>query len=206
MVYRVGNLRYPQTNLCTSRYCVAYLDILGTKNLICEDEDYKFLNYLNMLIEDVFTEASFSKKVFVKIFSDNILFAIKLKKEDEKTKIEKLINIIANVQNEMLRYGYLTRGSIALGEFFHNDMIIYGKALVDAVEMEEKDAIYPRVIVQKEIYELLLQYFLKDEDGLFFLNNFLFSKAFEHISFKLKLLEMLKKCQNEKVRQKLCGQ
>lgn len=47
----------PQTDYKTSQYCVAYLDILGVKNHICEDIDGKFLNYLNMFFEDAKSEA-----------------------------------------------------------------------------------------------------------------------------------------------------
>ncbi|UKI41495.1 MAG: hypothetical protein L6V95_16040 [Candidatus Melainabacteria bacterium] len=41
----------------------------------------------------------------------------------------------------------------------YNDVFVYGKALIDAVEIEEELAIYPRVVAQKSIQETLPQYF-----------------------------------------------
>ena len=72
------------------------------------------------------------EEIFVKIFSDNILLAIELKEIDEQrdSKIAVLFNIVANIYNEILRYGYLMRGAIVEGEFFHNNIIVYGKVLL----------------------------------------------------------------------------
>lgn len=205
MVYRTGQLRYPQIQLCTSKYCVAYLDILGSKNLIDNDKNNEFLNYLNMICGDALLEVSSNKDIFIKIFSDNILLAVNTECEAQirKERIEALINRVGNIQNEILRYGYLVRGAIVEGDFFHNDVIVYGKALVEAVTDEEQIAIYPRVIVQKDIFELFPHYFIMDEDNLVFLNQFIFSNTLEHISFKYQLLEMLNKKPSEDIQQKI---
>lgn len=205
MVFRTGKIREPQTRLYTSKYCVAYLDILGSKNLINNDENNKFLNYLNLLCCDALLEVSSNKDIFIKIFSDNILLAISTEcdKQTRKARIEALINRVRNIQNEILRYGYLVRGAMVEGEFFHNDVLIYGKALVKAVQMEENNAKFPRVIIQQEIYELLPHYFIIDEDNLPFLNQFIFSHGLEDVSFKYQLLEMLKKTSDTKHKQKI---
>lgn len=205
MVYRTGQMRYPQTQLYTSRYCIAYLDILGSKNLINSDKNNEFLNYLNMLCGDALLEVSSNKDIFIKIFSNNILLAVNTECEAQirKERIEALINRVGNIQNEILRYGYLVRGAIVEGDFFHNDVIVYGKALVEAVTDEEQIAIYPRVIVQKDIFELFPHYFIMDEDNLVFLNQFIFSNTLEHISFKYQLLEMLNKKPSEDIQQKI---
>ena len=151
MVVRTGGMRKPQTNYKQSTYCIAYLDILGGKSLICEDSDNIFLNHLNMFFEDAICEAEmaqiFSKQdVIVKFFSDNILIAIKLNANDEKRvdKLTKLLNIAGNIQTEVLGYGYLMRGAIVEGDFYHDEKFVYGKALVEAVNIEENVAIYPR--------------------------------------------------------------
>ena len=84
MVIRTGLARFPSTNYKTSNYIIAYLDILGAKQMICNDDNFDFLNHLNMFMEDAIQESGggvFLKKekIFVKIFSDNILLAIELK-------------------------------------------------------------------------------------------------------------------------------
>lgn len=203
MVIRTGITRNPSTNYKTSKHCVAYLDILGTKNKIYEDNDGKFLNYLNMLCKDAISEASNAKAFgyndfFVKIFSDNMLFAVNT--EDESTRLDKIslmFCIISNIQNEVLNYGHLIRGAIVEGEFFHNDIIVYGKALVDAVNIEEKIAEYPRIIMQDKIAKELQQYAFRDIDGLYFLNSLFNIHGIEYVNIKMQLLEMLKKYKSD---------
>ena len=210
MVIRTGQTREPQTTLYTSKYCVAYLDILGGVNKIKADTDNKFLNLLNMLYVDVFNEAqgifNEDKDIVVKIFSDNILLAIQIEKEspEKEKRVQRLLNAVSNIYNEALRYGVLLRGAIAVGDLFINEVFVYGNALLDVYKMESKIAIYPRVLVSKEIYELLPHYCLPSEDGLPFLNNFLFSFTNECITHKLRLLKMLKENKKDsKVKQKI---
>ena len=198
MVTRTGSARFPSTDYKTTNHIIAYLDILGATNKICNDDDFSFLNHLNMFMEDAIEESGggifpHKEKIFIKIFSDNILLAIELKENDElrEDKIAALFNTVANIYNEFLRYGYLMRGAIVEGDFFHNDIIVYGKALVEAVNLEEKKAIYPRILVQKELSKSLQHYLLQDRDGLYILNIFQLSEYFDHLSFKLELLKIL---------------
>ncbi len=198
MVVRTGLSRFPSTNYKTSNHIIAYLDILGAKQMICNDSNFNFLNLLNMFMEDAIEESGggifkHKEEIYIKIFSDNILLAIELKENDEQRddKITLLFNIVANIYNEILRYGYLMRGAIVEGDFFHNDIIVYGKALVEAVNLEEKKAIYPRILVQKELSKSLQHYLLQDRDGLYILNIFQLSEYFDHLSFKLELLKIL---------------
>ena len=198
MVVRTGLSRFPSTNYKTSNHIIAYLDMLGAKQMICNDSNFNFLNLLNMFMEDAIEESGggifkHKEEIYIKIFSDNILLAIELKENDEQRddKITLLFNIVANIYNEILRYGYLMRGAIVEGDFFHNDIIVYGKALVEAVNLEEKKAIYPRILVQKELSKSLQHYLLQDRDGLYILNIFQLSEYFDHLSFKLELLKIL---------------
>lgn len=211
MTLRTGQARYPSTNYRTSNYCIAYLDILGVKNLICNDSDNKFLNQLNMFFKDAKYEATnlstnLKDEIFVKIFSDNILFAIKIDDNDKLKKIPTIFNLVSNVSNEIFRYGYLTRGAITEGEFFHNDIILYGKALVDAVQMEETLSNYPRIVVQEKIVKDIKNYILlnKDIDGIYFLNTLFYSDYSDYTSFKLRLMKMLAEYKdNAKIRSKI---
>lgn len=212
MVLRTGFARFPSTNYKTSNHIIAYLDILGATNKICNDNDFSFLNHLNMFMEDAIEESGggifpHKEKIFIKVFSDNILLAIELKENDEQrdSKITALFNTVANIYNEILRYGYLMRGAIIEGEFFHNDKIVYGKALVEAVHIEEKVANVPRILVKTKVTEPHSCYYLmQDEDNEFFLNIFHLCDTFDDITFKINLLEMLKKYKsNERIKTKI---
>ena len=196
----------------TSNYCVAYLDVLGAENYMKGDLADKFLNDLNSIYFDAINDISFTnyvtqKDIQVKIFSDNILLGIQINENDDlrKDKIEKILNIAGNIFNNALYHGYLLRGAITEGPFYKDDnnIFIYGKALIDAVEIEEELAIYPRVVAQKSIQETLPQYFEECADGNFILQNFIFHPGFPEI-YKQNLLEIYKKSyKNEKVKQKI---
>lgn len=212
MVVRTGFARFPSTNYKTSNYIIAYLDILGAKQMICNDDNFDFLNHLNMFMEDAIEESGggifkHKEEIYIKIFSDNILLAIELNKNDERRedKITALFNTVANIYNEILRYGYLMRGAIVEGEFFHNDKIVYGKALVEAVHLEENVANVPRILVKTKVSEPNNFYYLmKDEDDELFLNIFHLCESFDDVTFKISLLEMLKKNkENDHIKEKI---
>lgn len=196
----------------TSNYCVAYLDVLGAENYMKGDLADKFLNDLNSIYFDAINDISFTnyvtqKDILVKIFSDNILLGIQINENDDlrKDKIEKILNIAGNIFNNALYHGYLLRGAITEGPFYKDDnnIFVYGKALIDAVEIEEELAIYPRVVAQKSIQETLPQYFEECADGNSILQNFIFHPGFPEI-YKQNLLEIYKKSyKNEKVKQKI---
>lgn len=197
----------------TSNYCVAYLDVLGAENYMKGDLADKFLNDLNSIYFDAINDISFTnyvtqKDIQVKIFSDNILLAIEIKENDDlrKDKIEKIINLTGNIFNNALYHAYLMRGAMTEGPFYknkNNDIFVYGKALIDAVDMEEKLAIYPRVLTQRSIQETLPQYFEECADGCLILNNFIFESLLSPDVYKHNLITMYKKCSDKKVKQKI---
>lgn len=197
--------------LHTSKYCIAYLDFLGAEKSMKEN-DNSFLNnlysvYFNALHEVVFTNVVTKKDISVKIFSDNILLAVKIEDDSNRVaKIEKIINLAGNIYNDALRHGYLIRGGITEGEFYKDDrnIFVYGKALIEAINLEEKIAIYPRIVVQNSIKDSNPQYFEQATDGVWYLNSFIFNMIYDYVSYKHHLLNMLQKnCKDEKVRQKI---
>ena len=206
-MFRSGHARQlPQ--YATARHCVAYLDVLGAKKFMAENSD-KFLNDLNSIYFDAVNDVIATgfvtgETVEVKIFSDNILLAIKTgdNPEEAKGKITKILNVAANIYNNALWHGYLMRGAVTVGDFFQNDVFVYGKALVDAVSMEENIAIYPRIVVNELLYKTHWQYFLPCNDGCLALNTFGFYGRPD--AYKFRLLELCKQHHNDaKVMQKI---
>ena len=207
MAIRTGVMRNPQTNFKTSRHCVAYLDILGGTNKMYSDENHEILNKLNMVFSDSMEESRdlFGNTIFIKIFSDNILFAIEIEENNNQAeeKISVLLNLTANTILEALRYGFLMRGAITIGDFFHDDILVYGKALVDAVGMEEEIAIYPRVIAQAEVQQIAPQHFTESKDGLYEFQFLKYADIGTSYTIPGILLEMLGKFTDKKVEHKI---
>lgn len=195
-----------------SHYCIAYLDFLGAEQYMKKGNG-KFLIDLKSIYNDAINSVDFTniitqKDISIKIFSDNILLTVKIEEDDPNrvAKIAKIINLAGNIYNDALRHGYLIRGGITEGEFYKDDnnIFVYGKALIEAINLEEKIAIYPRIVVQNSIKESNPQYFHQDKDGVWYLDSFLFTGLYNYVSYKQSLLKILKQNpKDEKVRQKI---
>lgn len=101
-----------------------------------------------------------------------------------------------------LERGLLMRGAITIGDLWHEKNIIMGKALVDAVNIEEKISVYPRVVVMNEIISLLPEQFrgfllATDHDGLAFINYMSDSRRNENITNIHTVIQ--KNLQNKKI-------
>jgi hypothetical protein len=56
---------------------------------------------------------------------------------------------------DLLHMGFLTRGAIVVGDLFHRDNVIFGPALLEAYQIESREAFYPRIIVSNKALEEL---------------------------------------------------
>ncbi len=191
-------------------YVVAYLDVLGATKYM-EDDSEQFLNNLNAIYEKALDDVMFTnvvsrKKIDIKIFSDNILIAVKTSQHDtgRAEKIKKIFELAGNIYCNALDYGYLMRGGITEGKFYKNNTFVFGKALVEAVKLEEKIAIYPRIVVQEELIHLIPQYIMRDNDGEWYLNSFFINGFGSYEKYKTNILELLQiNSNNRKAKQKL---
>ena len=89
------------------------------------------------------------------------------------------LRILSDVAELALRIGLLIRGGLAFGQLFHGQGVVFGKAMVDAHELESTVANYPRVVVADDIIEKVTRtnpenahFFLRDTDGKWHLDYF----------------------------------
>jgi hypothetical protein len=97
------------------------------------------------------------------------------------------IRILSAVAEMGLRIGVLVRGGFSFGQLYHESGVVFGEAMVDAHRMEDKDAVYPRILVSDRIIsklegvpELDRSFLLRDADGRWHLNYF--SEMIQHSS------------------------
>lgn len=172
----------------TKSYAVAYLDILGATNRIKKgkvsaDESLNLLhNLYTMIMELADAEKGIRKysDIRFKIFSDNIILAKELSADPSKNEdeVRVLLNCVSNFLCDSVgdSVGWLVRGGITIGDFYIDDTIVWGPALVRAYELEDKIAIYPRVILDAPVVEMLRRnknesnFLCQDSDGMFYLN------------------------------------
>lgn len=74
-----------------------------------------------------------------------------------------VFTIISWAIDKLLGAGFLVRGGIALGKLYHRERMIFGPALVEAVEIEQKMAIYPRVLCSNELLKYLYEKQYREE-------------------------------------------
>lgn len=89
------------------------------------------------------------------------------------------IRILSGVAEMGLRIGVLIRGGFSFGQLYHENGVVFGEAMVDAHQLENKHAVYPRVLVSNCIIERLTgipdadrTFLLQDADGRWHLNYF----------------------------------
>ena len=70
-----------------------------------------------------------------------------------------IIFFSALLQLNMWINNLLVRGGISYGDFFSDEKMIWGNALIGAYKLEGQIAIYPRIIVEPEIAEIIKSHY-----------------------------------------------
>ncbi len=165
-------------------YYICYFDILGYRAFF-ENETKAHKNFLAKVeltcesINWIIRNAHLPVKVNCKTYSDNFLLYFEKDLLDKFDALKILSNLIMKISIKLLcDFEILIRGAITFGEFYADDNIVFGKGLVDAVEIEEKKAINPRVVIDSKKFNIDLNRLfsdnlvIKDADDIIFINCF----------------------------------
>ncbi len=155
---------------------VCFIDILGFKEIIKQFEESQDISIIKH-IQDAFNEALLSmigfynkdysktnnienvdvetlkSEFYFKTFSDNIIFTLKFSKTDKSFwgRLSLILSFAHSFQQTMHRAGIYIRGGISYGSFYNDENIIFSQALVESYEIENTQAIYPRIVLHKSI-------------------------------------------------------
>ena len=190
-------------------YIIAYIDFLGIKDKMIKDSSFESLQILKFLLSGTQKTASYISDINainnyqVKIFSDNIVIAQKVDKVKLSEQIISIVNLIASIQfHALLQFDFWLRGGITIGELYIHSSVVWGTGLIDAYNIENSLANFPRVILSDKLlkkYEeckknaLNLYGLIKqDFDGLWFV-DFIF------VAPNLKMIPTISEFLNEKV-------
>ena len=128
--------------------------------------------------------------------------------DDGEGELNEILDNVAEYQFNLSLEGLFVRGGISVGDFYINDDIVFGPALLDAHNAESKLACYPRIVLDAKAVKKLQKHMsgndtapqhskiLVDNDGQLFLNylNTIFkyyvecSNAYEFEVIKINLL------------------
>ena len=164
-------------------YYICYFDVLGYKNAFEKPEEHKQFLF-NMLlstdsIESIIRNENTYIQVQYRTYSDNFLLFFEKGNVGEYEALKLLSTIARKIQMKFLiDHKIIVRGGITIGEFYADDKMVFGQGLIRAVELEDKIAKYPRIIIDNECFQesvsklVETRYILQDNDGLFYINYF----------------------------------
>jgi hypothetical protein len=140
------------------RCALLFLDMLGVSAMARSREAAKHLAAVDRAVRSSFRDfLGPATELPGAVFSDSLVIAAPVPSGDlERTTIVGLINQAAFAQLGLIEQGLFARGGVAIGDFHIHDGLIFGQALVDAYERESRDAIHPRVILDRAVEQILL--------------------------------------------------
>lgn len=130
---------------------VALLDVLAYRNHLKADRSSGTETFKTKLESALSVLSSINEtELSYQAISDTIIIAA-----NPSTALSDFIITIAAVQRAFLRSGLLIRGGIAFEQHFKSGNLTYSHALAVAYELEQRQAIYPRVVVDQSVIEML---------------------------------------------------
>lgn len=161
-------MEHDQLPYRTKESFVAFIDVLGFSQLIFEDRGTgEKLGIIKDAIEHATIHlkerkmlpdhkyAFWYKEFQVKSFSDCFCFSIPLEFDDgEKDYKQNFVSFYVWIEsfcNTLLKHGFLCRGGITQGWHYYDDQIIFSQALVDAYQLESKQANHPLIMVHDNL-------------------------------------------------------
>ena len=165
----------------TGLYIIAFFDILGTKEKV-KDNLTETLEQLWLINHFIRKEIYNQTDIIFRTFSDNYFIAIETSRDNIAVNFNRIANIIGNLHSRCLRmYNVLLRGAITYGEMHIDKYSNLGDALIKGYQMEQKDAIYPRILVDKALintdkvnYRNFKEPIFEDSDSQICLNTLMF--------------------------------
>lgn len=166
-----------------TRFC-AFVDILGFKALVrggslTPDEIRSILRSVRTPPEPHLAVVLPHSDLRTHSFSDNICVSTRCNADG----IKHLLFSLEILAVTLLGSGTLLRGAIVLGELYQDDEVVFGDALIRAVELEQSVVRYPRVMLERAAADKareLMRPSMQDDftedfirqaaDGPFFLN------------------------------------
>lgn len=177
------------------RAVVSYIDVLGFADLINESvADPSKVTKISSLLLNMKEELSAggrihrdAKERVVKIFasfnfSDLIVRSTKIPDgADISSIIDWELFYLGSKQFDLAIDGVLVRGGMSLGDLLisREDSIVFGPALVRAYKLESQNAVYPRIVIDRDIITTAEDggfiaewgdYLGRGEDGAYFLD------------------------------------
>jgi hypothetical protein len=179
--------KYDQENSKLVNSMVCAIDILGFSQMTLDSCNE---GYGNELLKEISYLINKNKQCIIpnkyshgkiKIYTDNMIVGFPIN-EDGEEELNEILDNVSEYQFNLSLEGLFVRGGISVGDFYINDDIVFGPALLDAHYAESQLACYPRIVLDEKTVKKLHKYMkcydtapqhnkiLVDSDGQLFLN------------------------------------
>ena len=160
---------------------IAFVDILAFKELINSEKHNKLIGIIKKFQENASEPTFFEKFVRnddgleiteqkrneaedaielqnqqIAVFSDLIVMSYSGAKQYFDWSFKELISKMHNLIWELRSADILVRGGITYGPLYHDGPLCLGPALIRAYELEDKEADYPRIIIDPKLLRFKL--------------------------------------------------
>lgn len=144
-----------------TKHIIIYFDILGYQERIKENQNlflHEIDNIINVTFNNIDLLNCYFKDINYKVFSDNFIITLPLKNNlildlENLSALSFIIGIIENLFIETFQI--FIRGCIHIGDLLINNNYVFGSGLVEAYNYENQQAIYPRIIISKEVLDYI---------------------------------------------------
>lgn len=191
------------------------VDILGFKNFVQKEKENSVKTVIEAIRDSIMiNKIAISNIVKYAILSDTIIV---YSENVDSDNVFYVIHALGNLQLELLRHRFLCRGALVTAENYINNDIIVSEALIKAHLIEEKIAIYPRIIIDEEVIKIIKPQIdsgkimndkkyltkdavIRDDDGKYVLNTLcLISDVYAYINEDFKYFQNLHEDNNMKL-------
>ena len=151
---------------------VCYADILGfsdmTKSAFREGRAEEFLERIKKALDSAYEDMRRIANPFgwapptfeMKLFTDNFLVAYPLADPEHdrgEPELGTILMLFAGVQTRLALDGFFLRGAIAKGEHYQSGDIVFGDALLEAVQLDKSGG-PPRLVIAPSVEPLILDH------------------------------------------------
>jgi len=153
----------PQGNPKVRNAYVAFVDLLGVRQLILETPDHEVEAMLSRL-RDALAEADSNIAVdkrfntrIVRYYSDCVSIispALPGHEDEQESQFGYTVDALARWQLNMVLKGYFVRGGLEHDLTFVDEFSLFGKAHLEAYLLESTRAKFPRIILGKRVIEM----------------------------------------------------
>ncbi len=169
---------------------VLYLDILGVRSLSTGKTAQKELGRFEKALSEAFpfdlgaegAELDTESVLPAAVFSDSFVAVAPVQRAIDQPQADAIANLVfeaSRIQASLILADYFVRGAITIGQCHFHRGVLFGPALVEAVNLEQANAVNPRIILSPNAIETLRhgrgsrverEPILIDEDGLAFVS------------------------------------